>query len=53
MRRNDRATVWISVADIRISDRRRRSMSDVKVEQYRQLLEHGFQRASSSRSTQR
>ena len=53
MRRNDRATVWISVADIRVSDRRRRSMSDVKVERYRQLLEHGFQPATNSPGTQR
>ncbi len=41
-------TIWISVAEIRISDRRRRSMSSAKVEQYRQLLELGLEPAAGA-----
>ena len=43
MSENDRftSTIWAPVAQIRISDRRVRSMSQATVEQYRQWLEQG------------
>jgi hypothetical protein len=53
MRHQRLATVWISVADIRIGDRRRRSMSDAKVEQYRQQLELGLQPTTGSPRAER
>jgi hypothetical protein len=53
MRHQRLATVWISVADIRIGDRRRRSMSDAKVEQFRQRLEQGFQPTTGSPGAER
>jgi DNA-binding SARP family transcriptional activator len=34
-------TFWISLTDVRLSDGRRRALSEAKVEQYRQWLENG------------
>jgi hypothetical protein len=53
MRQNRMATVWISVAEIRISDRRRRSLSDAKVELYRQRLEQGLEPTAGAARSER
>ena len=53
MGNNRMATIWISFDEIRISDRRRRSMSSAKVEQYRQLLEQGLEPAAGAPAAER
>ena len=41
MRRNDTATIWALLAEIRITERSARSLSAATVEQYRGWLEEG------------